>query len=112
MSPPVVEHGLSEVGPCFRVVCRVENSPAGHDPGGVAEESCRGVAEGGFIGPTKSGPHSVHSCTPGQDVHGVLVLLAMEDGNLLLVDLEDWSIGSRDDWQDLVSSGGPVAFAG
>ena len=43
----------------------------------------------------------------------------MEDGDLLLVDLEDWSIGSGDDWQDLVgggggggSCGGPVAIAG
>ena len=77
-----------------------------HDSGSVAEESGSGVAECGCIGPTKGGPHSVHSCTPGQDIHGVLVLLTMEDGDLLLVDLEDWPIGSGDDWQDLVSSGG------
>ena len=117
--PPVVEHGLPEEGPCFRVFRGVENFPAGHDPSGVAEESCCGIAEGGSIGPTKGNPHSVYSYTPGQDIHGVLVPLAMEDGDLLLVDLEDWSIGSGDDWQDVVSrgggggvGGGPMAIAG
>ena len=104
----MVEHGLSEVSPGSSVVRSVENFPAGHNPGGVAEESSHGVAKGGFVRPTKGGLHSNHSCTPGQDVHGILVLFAMEDGNLLLVDLEDWSIGAGDDivGRDLLSGGG------
>ena len=49
-----------------------------------------------------------------QDGHGVLVLLAVEDGDLLLVDLQDWSIGTGDDvvGQDLLGLGsGSLAFA-
>ena len=40
--------------------------------------------------------NSDHALAPSKDGHGVLILLAMEVWDFLLVNLQDWSIGAGD----------------